>query len=120
VRHRGHFQNEQAALKVLYLVATRRQPTRENMTGKIHGWKSILKRSASTTATGSGEPEANLPPRSELDRPEMSWQDRYDISVAAERKRLRDSLPSWSDLLVMLVCGAVAYAVVEVLWGLVT
>ena len=29
VRHRGHFPNEQAALKVLYLVATRRRPNRD-------------------------------------------------------------------------------------------
>jgi transposase-like protein len=42
VRHRGHFPNEQAALKVLYLVATRRQANRENMTGKIRDWKHIL------------------------------------------------------------------------------
>jgi putative transposase len=42
VRHRGHFPNEQAALKVLYLVATQRRPNRENLTGKINGWKHIL------------------------------------------------------------------------------
>ena len=42
VRHRGHFPNEQAALKVLYLVATQRQRNRENLTGKINGWKQIL------------------------------------------------------------------------------
>ena len=42
VRHRGHFPNEQAALKVLYLVATQRRPNRENLTGKTNGWKSIL------------------------------------------------------------------------------
>jgi putative transposase len=42
VRHRGHFPNEQAALKVLYLVATTRRPNRENMTGRIHNWKQIL------------------------------------------------------------------------------
>ena len=42
VRHRGHFPNEQAALKVLYLVATQRRKNRENLTGKINGWKSIL------------------------------------------------------------------------------
>jgi transposase-like protein len=42
VRHRGHFPNEQSALKVLYLVATQRRPNRENMTGRIHGWKQIL------------------------------------------------------------------------------
>jgi transposase-like protein len=42
VRHRGHFPNEQAALKVLYLVATTRRPNRENMTGRTHGWKQIL------------------------------------------------------------------------------
>ena len=42
VRHRGHFPNEQAALKVLYLVATERRPNRSNPTGKINSWKTIL------------------------------------------------------------------------------
>ena len=42
VRHRGHFPNEQAALKVLYLVATHRRPNRDNLTGKINSWKQIL------------------------------------------------------------------------------
>lgn len=42
VRHRGHFPNDQAALKVLYLVAAERKHNRENLTGQIHGWKTIL------------------------------------------------------------------------------
>lgn len=42
VRHRGHFPNEQAALKVLYLVATARRANRENLTGQINGWKQII------------------------------------------------------------------------------
>jgi putative transposase len=42
VRHRTHFPNEQAALKVLYLVATDRRPNRSNPTGKVNGWKIIL------------------------------------------------------------------------------
>ena len=42
VRHRGHFPNEQSALKVLYLVATTRRPNRTDMTGQINGWKQIL------------------------------------------------------------------------------
>ena len=42
VRHRGHFPNEQAALKVLYLVATAKRKGRENLTGKTNGWKTIL------------------------------------------------------------------------------
>jgi hypothetical protein len=42
VRHRGHFPNEQAALKVLYLFANQRRVNRENMTGKINRWKHIL------------------------------------------------------------------------------
>jgi putative transposase len=42
VRHRGHFPNEQAAMKVLYLTATQKRPNRENMTGRINGWKTIL------------------------------------------------------------------------------
>jgi putative transposase len=42
VRHRGHFPNEQAALKVLYLVADYWRHNRENLTGRIGGWKHIL------------------------------------------------------------------------------
>jgi putative transposase len=42
VRHRGHFPTEQAAMKVLYLVATQQRKNRQDMTGKIHGWKTIL------------------------------------------------------------------------------
>jgi transposase-like protein len=42
VRHRGHFPNEQAALKVLYLIAIRRRPNRQDLTGQIRGWKTIL------------------------------------------------------------------------------
>ena len=42
VRHRGHFPNEQAALKILYLVANQRRPNRTNLTGKTNGWKHIL------------------------------------------------------------------------------
>src|SRR5476649_2423426 len=42
VRHRGHFPNEQAALKVLYLVATTRRKNRANMAGRTNGWKQIL------------------------------------------------------------------------------
>lgn len=34
VRHRTHFPNEQAALKVLYLVAIEKRPNRSNPTGK--------------------------------------------------------------------------------------
>lgn len=42
VQHRGHFPNEQSALKVLYLVATQRKKNRENLSGQIAGWKHIL------------------------------------------------------------------------------
>jgi putative transposase len=42
VRRRGHLPTEQAALKVLYLVATERRVNRANPTGKFNGWKSIL------------------------------------------------------------------------------
>jgi len=42
VRHRGHFPNEQAALKVLYLVATRNRKNRTDLVGQIRGWKQIL------------------------------------------------------------------------------
>ncbi len=42
VRRRGHFPNDQAALKVLYLTVRERDPGRTNPVGKINGWKSIL------------------------------------------------------------------------------
>ncbi len=42
VRRQGYFPNEQAALKVLYLVANQHQPGRDNLTGTINGWKTIL------------------------------------------------------------------------------
>ncbi|MEI2697687.1 MAG: hypothetical protein V9E94_04840 [Microthrixaceae bacterium] len=29
-------------MKVLYLVATRRRPNRQDLTGRINGWKPIL------------------------------------------------------------------------------
>jgi transposase-like protein len=42
VRHRGHFPTEQAAMKVLYLVATQQRKNRQDMKGKIAGWNQIL------------------------------------------------------------------------------
>lgn len=42
VRRRGHFPNEQAALKVLYLVIRNPLKNRQNITGRINGWKDIL------------------------------------------------------------------------------
>jgi transposase-like protein len=42
VRHRSHFPNDQAALKVLYLVAMQKKTGRRNPTGQIVGWKIIL------------------------------------------------------------------------------
>jgi transposase-like protein len=42
VRHRGHFPNEQAAMKVLYLVANTRRLNRQDLVGKTAGWKQIL------------------------------------------------------------------------------
>ncbi len=41
-RRRGHFPDEQSALKVLYLAAKRREKNRPNPNGPINGWKSIL------------------------------------------------------------------------------
>ena len=38
----GTHRNEQAAMKVLYLVATTRRKNRTNLTGKTNGWKAIL------------------------------------------------------------------------------
>jgi transposase-like protein len=42
VRHRAHFPTEQSAMKVLYLVATQQRKNRQDLTGKINGWKTIL------------------------------------------------------------------------------
>nr|WP_152024751.1 IS256 family transposase [Tessaracoccus flavescens] len=41
-RRRGHFPDEAAALKVLYLSIRHREPNRPNPTGQIAGWKNIL------------------------------------------------------------------------------
>jgi transposase-like protein len=42
VSHRGHFPTEQAAMKVLYLIAIRNRPNRQDMQGKQRGWTAIL------------------------------------------------------------------------------
>jgi transposase-like protein len=42
VSHRGHFPNEQAAMKVLYMVATQQRKNRQDMTGQIFGWNKVL------------------------------------------------------------------------------
>lgn len=42
VRRRGHFPNEQAALKALYLVIRNPLKNRANITGKVSDWKDIL------------------------------------------------------------------------------
>ncbi|MFG3291104.1 IS256 family transposase [Streptomyces sp. NPDC048179] len=41
-RRRGHFPNEEAALKVLYLVIRDRQPNRRNPTGRTYNWKEAI------------------------------------------------------------------------------
>jgi transposase-like protein len=41
-RRRGHFPNEQAAMKILYLTIMERRPNRPNANGQVHGWKGIL------------------------------------------------------------------------------
>ncbi|MCS3790038.1 transposase-like protein [Tsukamurella ocularis] len=41
-RRRGHFPDEQSALKVLYLACLERRHNRPNPSGQIAGWKSIL------------------------------------------------------------------------------
>ena len=41
-RRRGHFPNEQAAMKILYLTIMERRPNRPNANGVVPGWKSIL------------------------------------------------------------------------------
>ncbi len=47
-RRRGHFPNEQSALKVLYLAVIERRHNRPNPTGAIAGWKAILNTLAMT------------------------------------------------------------------------
>jgi transposase-like protein len=41
-RRRGHFPNEQSAMKILYLTIMERRPNRPNANGVVPGWKSIL------------------------------------------------------------------------------
>jgi transposase-like protein len=45
VGHRGHLPTEQAALKVLYLVATRRRKNRQDLIGKTNGLEGHPQRS---------------------------------------------------------------------------
>ncbi len=47
-RRRGHFPNEQSALKVMYLAILERRHNRANPTGEIAGWKAILNTLAMT------------------------------------------------------------------------
>jgi hypothetical protein len=47
-RDRGHFPNEQSALKVMYLAIIERRHNRANPTGEINGWKAILNTLAMT------------------------------------------------------------------------
>jgi putative transposase len=47
-RRRGHFPNEQSALKVMYLAIIERRHNRANPTGEINGWKAILNTLAMT------------------------------------------------------------------------
>jgi putative transposase len=47
-RRRGHFPNEQSAMKVLYLAVIERRHNRTNPTGEIFGWKAILNTLAMT------------------------------------------------------------------------
>ncbi len=42
VRRRGHFPTEQAALNVLDLIAIQHRKNRQDLTGQINGWKTIL------------------------------------------------------------------------------
>ena len=42
MRHRGHFPNEQATMKILYLVVTTKHKNRQNLTGKTNDWRAIL------------------------------------------------------------------------------
>jgi putative transposase len=41
-RRRGHFPDEESALKVLYLAVLQREKNRPNPTGKINAWKNVL------------------------------------------------------------------------------
>ncbi|GAB3996243.1 hypothetical protein GCM10028771_25970 [Nocardioides marmoraquaticus] len=41
-RRRGHFPDEQSALKILYLAARHREKDRPNPSGRINSWKSVL------------------------------------------------------------------------------
>lgn len=42
MRHRGHFPTEQAAMKVLYLTAIQQRKNRQDLVGRINGWKAVL------------------------------------------------------------------------------
>jgi transposase-like protein len=67
-RRRGHFPDEEATLRVLYLTIRERRPNRANPTGQIAGWKNILKVLAMTYSDRPGSNQAE-PITKEVDRP---------------------------------------------------
>lgn len=58
-RRRGHFPDEDSALKVLYLVIRDRQPNRPNVTGRTRNWKGASTPSPAFMATGSSRISSN-------------------------------------------------------------
>ena len=60
-RRRGHFPNEQAAMKVLYPTVLERRPNRTNPTGPIASWKAILNTLSITYGDRLGINQAEAP-----------------------------------------------------------
>ena len=95
VRHRGHFPTEQAALKVLYLVATQKRKNRSDMTGKINGWKTILNtltvhygdRIAARPSTEINDSHSYL--HKESDSPERGLIEKDRNSIARRPRKVR-------------------------------
>jgi putative transposase len=73
-RRRGHFANEQAAMKMLYLACLERRPNRTNPIGQIAGWKGIL----------------NTPP--------MTYGDRLAQLSRSPRTQRNEQTREWSGL----------------------
>jgi transposase-like protein len=89
-RRRGHFPDEEAALKVLYLAVLQREKNRPNPTGQISGWKNILNvlsnESALPGGTATGEEQA------QPDRPNQRLEEHPERPIHDLRRPPRHQL----------------------------
>ena len=89
-RRRGHFPNEQAAMKVLYPTVLERRPNRTNPTGPIASWKAILNTLSITYGDRLGINQAEAPYTKERTDPDRS--EAVRSCPASSRRSKRSSI----------------------------